>query len=188
MKGKVIIFVFIFSIINILLYSKNPKEELIIKSIDDNSYIIDYSLNVNIDKKVLLQICYDTSHLRNYLNKIVKLIIINSKPDSQTIAYEINFFFLYNYSIYKRQLIRAEDKIIFELTYFNQNLKFLPNILELKGFYKIVEVKDGVINFNYFQVTKIDKEVSKRDLIVAKNQIRIYFNNFKNYIKKFQED
>jgi len=187
MRKIVILFIIFFTFTNLFLYSQIPSEELTIKLINSNRYIINYYLTINIDNNILLQICYEPSHLKKYLNKIVKLKVINSQKNSQIIAYEINFLFLYNFSVYERKLNQEENKIDFELIYFNQNVKFIPKILELNGYYKIIkDEKNDKVKLNYFQLTKINSEISNKDLIKAKRQIKIYFNNLKIYLKKYQ--
>ena len=170
---------------NSAISAATPTETVTISQTAACAYTIDVTAVYDIEPRLLLSICYDPAHLRQYLPKWVTIEVLQEDETMHVLAYEGTFLFYTNRSVYQRRFDAEHEKIFFSQLESSQNIALFPNIKKSDGFYEILLTEDGV-RLHYQQTTEVDREVSEKDLRRAKKQIRNYFANLRAYINKIR--
>jgi len=162
-----------------------PTETVTISQTSSRAYIIDVTAVYDIEPRLLLSICYEPAHLRQYLPKWVTIEVLQEDETMHVLAYEGTLLFYTNRSVYQRRFDAEHEKIFFAQLESSQNIALFPNIEKSGGFYEIFRTENGV-RLHYQQTTEVDREVSEKDLRRAKKQIRDYFVKLRAYINKIR--
>ena len=159
------------------------KDMLTIENSTPNTFEINYYMPISSAPEKVLDICFSYSHIKNYINDLVKMIIINDNGDSYTVQYQFKFLLYLNNTTYEKYYDRQENKVSFILKSFSQNLHIIPNLIASYGYYDIIK-NNNHLTLHYYESMTIDKEIKPKDLAFSKMQITSYFKNMKKYINK----
>ncbi len=156
-------------------------------TVEDSVYTIEYQFNTTCSEEKLLEVFYDFSHLENLINKkSTSLEKLDSGEGWYYVKYNYKYFFYKNISIYRKSILPDERLVSFDLIYFEQNLDWVPEVLNSSGFYKILnnDTNNTVI---YYQQTKLKGLCDKIYLDHVEKETEFFLRKLIAYVKGFEQ-
>ncbi|MBN1695300.1 hypothetical protein JW879_07870 [candidate division WOR-3 bacterium] len=156
-------------------------------TVKDSVYTVEYQFNTTCSEEKLLEVFYEFSHLENLINKkSTSLEKLDSGEDWYYVKYNYRYFLYKNTSIYRKVILPDENLVNFDVIYFEQNLDWVPEVLNSSGFYKIVK-NDTNNTVIYFQETRLKGLCGKTYLDRVKKETEFFLKKLIAYVKGFEQ-
>ncbi len=156
-------------------------------TVSDSVYTIEYQFNTTCSEEKLLEVFYEFSHLKNLINKkSTSIEKLDSGENWYYVKYNYRYFLYKNTSIYRKVILPDEKLVSFDVIYFEQNLGWVPEVLNSSGFYKILK-NDTNNTVIYFQETKLKGLCDKVYLDHVEKETEFFLKKLIAYVRGFEQ-
>lgn len=181
--------IYLFNILTFIIFISNGQAQEVgsFLTCEDSIYKVEYTFTTRCKKNMLLEICFEFSHLIEFAKqKNTTIKLLESGENWYTVEYDYRYFIYTNNSIYKKTIIPQENLVKFEMINYSQNIGILPKVLAASGYYKVI-ANEKENEVTYYQKTILDRQMDRFYLKSVKRKTEEFFLNLKEYIEKFED-
>ncbi len=154
---------------------------------DDHTYEVVHRFETNCDRVQLLDILYDFSHLLEFMTDVDRLEKSHETATSYRVTYSYKYLFYKSRLVFKKTKHEKESIIEFQLESNWDNVEFLPELVNVHGFWKVERgsAPDGW-TVRYYQRSVFDDDIGFFYGKILKARTFKFLRSLERYIEERQ--
>lgn len=169
-----------------LFYMNSLYAEKIQVILKDNICEIKFEIITSCSKSLLLDICYQPHHLKNFLDSEINTKLAEEKRNYYKLQYEYQYLCYVEKAVFERRILKEDSIVEFKMISFDQNFNLFPRVISSRGYYKIQSISKNKNRIIYYEKIVLSEKPSWLWVKLAKVQYNKFYSRLKNYIHTFE--